>query len=63
MSEANTQPEERPCPVRYSRLGARMRDPVIARVELPAWAVEEAGRLALIHGAIVAQARITGDYP
>jgi len=37
--------------------------PVIARVELPAWVAEDADRLNLIHGAIVAQARITGDYP
>lgn len=36
---------------------------VIARVEVPAWVVEDADRLNLIHGAIVAQARITGDYP
>ena len=47
----------------YVNAAAEGRDPVIARVELPAWAVEDAGRLALVHGAIVAQARITGDYP
>jgi hypothetical protein len=38
-------------------------DPVIARVEVPAWVANDAGRLDLIHGAVVAQARITGDYP
>lgn len=35
----------------------------IARVEFPAWVAQNADRLALVHGAIVAQARITGDYP
>ena len=38
-------------------------DPVIARIELPAWVAQDSERLALVHGAIVAQARITGDYP
>jgi len=47
----------------YVNLAAEGRAPVIARLELPAWAVEDTGRLALVHGAIVAQARITGDYP
>jgi hypothetical protein len=37
--------------------------PAIARVEVPAWVAKDADRLALVHGAIVAQARITGDYP
>jgi len=41
----------------------RERAPVIARVELPAWVARDPGRLALVHGAIVAQARISGDYP
>jgi hypothetical protein len=36
---------------------------VIARVEVPAWVAEDTDRLRMIHGAIVAQARITGDYP
>jgi hypothetical protein len=39
------------------------REPVIARVEVPAWVADHAGRLDLVHGAVVAQARITGDYP
>jgi len=47
----------------YLNLAEKGRDPVIARVELPAWVAEDADRLALVHGAIVAQARITGDYP
>jgi hypothetical protein len=38
-------------------------EPVIARVEVPAWVAEDADRLDLLHGAVVAQARITGDYP
>lgn len=47
----------------YLNLAGEGHDPVIARVEVPAWVVEDPDRLALIHGAIVAQARITGDYP
>ena len=47
----------------YVNLAAEGHDPVIARIELPAWAVAEAELLALVHGAVVAQARITGDYP
>jgi len=47
----------------YLNLAEAGRDPVIARVELPAWVAEYPDRLALVHGAIVAQARITGDYP
>jgi hypothetical protein len=38
-------------------------EPVIARVEVPAWVASDADRLDLVHGAVVAQARITGDYP
>jgi hypothetical protein len=37
--------------------------PIIARVEVPAWVATDDDRLNLTHGAIVAQARITGDYP
>lgn len=37
--------------------------PAIARIEVLAWVADDAKRLALVHGAIVAQARITGDYP
>jgi len=47
----------------YLNLAREERDPVIARIELPAWVVEGPGRLPLVHGAIVAQARIIGDYP
>jgi hypothetical protein len=38
-------------------------EPAIARVEVPAWVAEDRARLSLTHGAIVTQARITGDYP
>ncbi len=38
-------------------------EPVIARVEVPVWVARDSGRLDLIHAAVVAQARITGDYP
>ncbi len=37
--------------------------PIIARVEVPAWVANDEDKLNLFHGAIVAQARITGDYP
>jgi hypothetical protein len=47
----------------YLNLAAEGSAPAIARIEVPAWVAEDAGRLALVHGAIVAQARITGDYP
>jgi hypothetical protein len=47
----------------YLNLADEGRDPVIARIELPIWVAEDSDRLALVHGAIVAQARITGDYP
>ena len=47
----------------YLNLSAEGSDPVIARVEVPEWVAKDAERLALVHGAVVAQARITGDYP
>lgn len=47
----------------YLNLAEEGRDPVIARLEVPAWVAEDADRLGLVHGAVVAQARLTGDYP
>lgn len=47
----------------YVNLAPEARAPAVARVEVPAWVAEDADRLALVHGAIVAQARIAGDYP
>jgi hypothetical protein len=47
----------------YLNLASEGSTPAIARVEVPAWVAKDADRLALVHGAIVAQARITGDYP
>ncbi len=47
----------------YLNLAEEERDPVIARIEVPAWVAEDADRLALAHGVIVAQARIVGSYP
>jgi len=47
----------------YLNLAEEGRDPVIARVELPAWVADAPDRLALVHGAVVAQARIAGGYP
>jgi NurA domain len=47
----------------YVNLAQTDRPPVIARVEVPEWTAVDPQRLALVHAAIVAQARITGDYP
>jgi len=47
----------------YLNLAEKEHDPVIARIEAPAWVVAAPELLASIHGAVVAQARITGDYP
>ena len=47
----------------YLNVAEEEQQPVIARVEVPAWVVRDAERLDLIHGAVVAQARITGNYP
>jgi len=47
----------------YLNLAEEGHEPVVARIELPAWVAGNSERLALVHGAIVAQARITGDYP
>ncbi len=47
----------------YLNLAEEGRDPVIARVEMPAWVANDPDRLALVHASLVAQARITGDYP
>ena len=47
----------------YLNLAQEEQKPVIGRVEVPSWVAEQAANLDLIHGAIVVQARITGDYP
>jgi hypothetical protein len=47
----------------YLNVAAEKSAPAIARIEVPAWIAEDSSRLDLVHGAIVAQARITGDYP
>jgi hypothetical protein len=47
----------------YLNLAEEGRQPAIARIEVPAWVADDADRLALVHGAIIVQARITGDYP
>ncbi len=47
----------------YVNVADEGREPVIGRVELPAWVAGDAERLALVHAGIVAQGRITGDYP
>jgi hypothetical protein len=47
----------------YLNVAAEGIPPAVARVEIPTWVAGDPERLALVHGAIVAQARITGDYP
>ncbi len=47
----------------YLNLAEEGREPVIARLEVPAWVVQDAALLALAHGVVVSQARISGDYP
>jgi hypothetical protein len=47
----------------YLNVAAEGAPPAIARIEVPAWVADDAERTGLVHGAIVAQARITGDYP
>jgi hypothetical protein len=47
----------------YLNVAAEGTPPAIARIEVPAWVADDPQRMALVHGAIVAQARITGDYP
>jgi hypothetical protein len=47
----------------YLNVAQDATEPIIARAEVPVWVAEDAAKLELTHGAIVAQARITGDYP
>lgn len=47
----------------YVNVVEKKQEPVIARVEVPAWVARDTEKLNLVHGAVVAQARITGDYP
>jgi len=47
----------------YLNLATKSSEPVIARVEIPAWVARNPNLLNLTHAAIVAQALITGDYP
>jgi hypothetical protein len=47
----------------YVNVVEKKQEPVIARVEVPAWVARDTEKLDLVHGAVVAQARITGDYP
>jgi hypothetical protein len=47
----------------YLNVAGEGREPVIARLEAPAWVAQDADLLALVHGVAVSQARISGDYP
>ena len=47
----------------YLNVAEEERDAAIARLEMPSWVSQDPNRLGLVHGAIVVQARIAGDYP
>jgi hypothetical protein len=47
----------------YLNLADEGQPSIVARVEIPAWVAESPAQLALVHGSIVAQARIAGGYP
>jgi len=47
----------------YLNLAEDGQRPVIARMEIPAWVAGTQSSLDTIHAAVVAQGRITGDYP
>jgi hypothetical protein len=47
----------------YLNVADEAEDPVIARVEVPAWVVESPDLLTLAHGGVVAQCRIAGGFP
>ena len=47
----------------YVNLAKGESDPVVARVEVPAWVAREEQGVDIIHAVVVAQARIAGDYP
>lgn len=47
----------------YLNVAAEGREPIIARVEIPSWVVENSDMLGLTHAGIVAQCRILGGFP
>ncbi len=47
----------------YVNVAREKEPPVIARVEVPAWVVRAPDLLSLVHGGVVAQCRIAGEYP
>lgn len=47
----------------YLNLAEEEKRPAIVRIEVPAWIADSADDLRLVHGSLVAQARIAGDYP
>lgn len=63
INQSHYAPEGQEVHFFYLNVVEEAQEPVIARVEVPAWVAEDRHRLALLHGAVVAQARITGDYP
>jgi hypothetical protein len=47
----------------YVNVAGEEEEAVVARVETPAWVVDEPELLALVHGAVVLQSRIAGGFP
>ncbi len=47
----------------YVNVAAEDEDPVVARVEVPAWVAGRPNLLQLVHGGVVAQSRIAGGFP
>ena len=47
----------------YVNVAAEDEDPIVARVELPAWVAQTPDLLQLVHGGVVAQSRIAGGFP
>jgi hypothetical protein len=47
----------------YVNVAADGDEPIVARVELPAWVAEVPDLLQLVHGGVVAQSRIAGGFP
>jgi len=47
----------------YVNVADEGEQPVVARVEVPAWVAEEPNLLGLVHGGVVSQSRIVGGFP
>lgn len=47
----------------YVNVAGEDEDPIVARVELPAWVAQAPDLLQLVHSGVVAQSRIAGGFP